>query len=232
MSVLELLAISIGISGILYIVFYLWYERFPRRPLTSDEVESYLQKIAAMREGKGTGSDEIITRLRKLCANDDGQEFYMVNMIRKRKELPEAAKGKFENVTQAQRAYLKAWARASVQHGSHPIYRGQPYVQLFGTPKEELWDNVSLMRYRSRRDFLNILTDRTFARESALKGLMVEYTDVFPASVDFVAGSPRLMIFLVLLVISLMAAIFFMPELAARPSEIFTSGVTRPFDWR
>jgi hypothetical protein len=86
----------------------------------------------------------------------------------------------------------------AVPRASHPIYRGSVAGKIQGLPEGRLWDEVVLMRYRSRRDLLHIVTNETFMREAGQKGVAVEYTDAYPATPKQLLGSPRVLVFLVL----------------------------------
>jgi hypothetical protein len=72
-----------------------------------------------------------------------------------------------------------------------------------------LWDDVALMRYRSRRDLMKIVTDEAFMREAGQKGVAVEYTDAYPATPVILLGSPRVLVFFALLIIALALAVVF-----------------------
>jgi hypothetical protein len=51
-----------------------------------------------------------------------------------------------------------------------------------------------LVRYRSRRDFLEIVTDPAFSGKHHFKAAALEKTIAFPVEPDFNLGDPRLLI--------------------------------------
>jgi hypothetical protein len=104
---------------------------------------------------------------------------------------------------------MRAWRKAAVPRASHPIYRGKVAGKVQGAPEDRLWDDVALMRYRSRRDLMKIVTDETFMREAGQKSVAVEYTDAYPATPMILLGSPRVLAFLVLLAAALLLAVLF-----------------------
>ena len=183
----------IGLAGVGYLVFLAWYDGWPRRPLTVTEVSAFIAKMKAQREANGRADDVTLERFRAFGACDDGREFYMVNLIRNRKTLgPTEGARAGDGIAAAHREYLRAWSKPAVPRASHPIFRGVPPVKLFGISDPQPWDSIALMRYRSRRDLFSIVTDDVFAKEAALKGVAIEYTDVYPTPVGFMAAPPRL----------------------------------------
>jgi hypothetical protein len=188
---------ALGAGLLVYLAFLAWYDGWPRRKLSAAEVDAFVGKMKAQRAANNRSDDLTLERFRILGASDDGREFYMVNLIRNRK---------IDNVAGAHAAYLRAWSKPAVPRASHPVFRGVPPVKLFGLPESERWDSIALMRYRSRRDLFRIVTDDTFAREAALKGVAVAYTDVYPTPVGLMMPPPRLFVFLLILVVSLVAA--------------------------
>lgn len=188
---------ALGAGLLAYLVFLAWYDGWPRRKLTAAEVEAFVAKMKAQRAANNRSDDLTLERFRTLGQSDDGREFYMVNLIRNRK---------IENVAKAHAAYLRAWSKPAVPRASHPVFRGVPPVKLFGLPESESWSSIALMRYRSRRDLFEIVTDDTFAREAALKGVAVAYTDVYPTPVGLMVPPPRLSMFLAIALVSVLAA--------------------------
>jgi len=63
----------------------------------------------------------------------------------------------------------------------------------------EIWDMGGLVRYRSRRDFLEIVTDPVFSSKHHFKAAALEKTIAFPVEPDFNLGDPRLLIGLLVL---------------------------------
>ena len=59
----------------IYLVFLAWYDGWGRSPLTPGEVEGYLANVPENAEGV-----EFLNRLRKMGANDDGEELFMLNL--------------------------------------------------------------------------------------------------------------------------------------------------------
>ncbi len=188
------------IGAAAYLVFLAWYDGWPRRPLSPAEVETYFAKMKAQRAPQGEAALAMLERFRAFAATDDGGEFHMANLLR----WSEA-----DVNSEAHTRYMRAWSKVAVPRASHPIYRGRVVGKVQGAFEEKLWDDVALMRYRSRRDLMKIITSEAFMREAGQKGVAVEYTDAYPATPMILLGSPRVLAFLVLLAAALLLAVLF-----------------------
>jgi hypothetical protein len=183
-----------AISLALFILFLAWYDGWPRRPLSAKEYEPLLEKMKQQRAAQGAAGALALERFRAFAESDDGGEFHMVNLLRINREAGGSDAG---------RRYMRAWARAAVPRGSHPSYRGRVTGKIQGAQEDTIWDQVVLMRYRSRRDLWRIATDDGFMRDAAQKGVALSYTDAYPASPTLFPGSPRVLLFLALIILNL-----------------------------
>jgi hypothetical protein len=188
------------IAAVAYLAFLAWYEGWPRHPLSPAEVETYHTKMKSQRAPQGEAAIAMLERFRAFAAGDDGGEFHMINLLRWSRADVNA---------EAHKRYMRAWSKAAVPRASHPIYRGKVAGKVQGNLEDRLWDDVALMRYRSRRDLLKIITDEAFMREQGQKGIAVEYTDAYPATPMILLGSPRVLVFVILLVVALALAALF-----------------------
>jgi hypothetical protein len=186
------------VAALLYLIFLAWYEGWPRRKLSPAEVETHFAKMKAQRAPQGEMALAMLERFRAFAASDDGGEFHMVNLLRW---------SRADVNSEAHKRYMRAWSKVAVPRASHPIYRGKVAGKVQGNLEDRLWDDVALMRYRSRRDLMKIVTDEAFMREAGQKGVAVEYTDAYPATPVILLGSPRVLVFLALLVIALALAV-------------------------
>ena len=74
-----------------------------------------------------------------------------------------------------------------------------------GVEGVDVWDMGGLVRYRSRRDFLEIVTDPAFSGKHHFKAAALEKTIAFPVEPDFNLGDPRLLLGLLILSLSALA---------------------------
>lgn len=196
----DFVCVDFVVAALLYLIFLAWYEGWPRRKLSPEEVETHFAKMMAQRAPQGEMALAMLERFRAFAASDDGGEFHMVNLLRwSRADIN----------SEAHKRYMRAWSKVAVPRASHPIYRGKVAGKVQGNLEDRLWDDVALMRYRSRRDLMKIVTDEAFMREAGQKGVAVEYTDAYPATPVILLGSPRVLVFFVLLVIALVLAVAF-----------------------
>ncbi|SVC83162.1 uncharacterized protein METZ01_LOCUS336016, partial [marine metagenome] len=61
----------------LYLAFLAWYDGWGMDPFTAEEVDTLASKV----EAQGTNPEEL-KNLRRLLKDDDGEEFFMLNLNR------------------------------------------------------------------------------------------------------------------------------------------------------
>ena len=76
-------------------------------------------------------------------------------------------------------------------------------MDLMNAPGMESWTRGALMRYRSRRDMLEISSNPAFSGSHDFKIAAMEKTIAFPLDPWFQLGDPRLVLALILAVIGL-----------------------------
>ncbi len=85
----------------------------------------------------------------RLIAQDDGREFYMLNL----EQLKSGPTAEAED-----RAYSRIVLPALLKRGSMPVYVGRVRGLLLGNDPNA-FQRAAIVRYRSLRDFLIIFTD-------------------------------------------------------------------------
>lgn len=187
-----------GVAALLYAAFRFWYEATGRR-LTEAEIDAALAKLAASRTA---GPGDLAT-LRTFLEADDGREFLMLNLVKVNPDLsvhPETKE--LMSGAEMSRAYFNRFRRILLGRACHPYYAGRkigPYVDSWAAPPDPGWSMVGLIRYRSRRDLLSVITHPDFTKAHALKHLGVTQTFSFPTQPIAMLGmSPRHYVGLVL----------------------------------
>ena len=140
---------------IIYVLFLLWYYRFPKS-LTKEEVEHY---VSIMAKAAG-GENKISGALRKFASEDDGKQFFMVSM-EKYYDKPQYGDGDPGITSEAaNKRYVMNTVRLQLMRACHPYAAFIPLANLSNINRQDdsIWDNVSVVRYRSRRDFLSMVT--------------------------------------------------------------------------
>lgn len=171
------IVIPIGI----YLLFLFWYGGWGK-PLTQAEVESLLAEIKR-RAGKPVQAEEtpLLDQFRELTKNDDGRDFYMVNLMKFRQKALYPAESPFDDDPMSANArYSRAILPLMLKHGGHPIFLGQVQGHFLHPTAADDWDQVGIVRYRSRRDMLKMAVEIAGLGVDVHKWAALEKTQVFP----------------------------------------------------
>jgi hypothetical protein len=77
-----------------------------------------------------------------------------------------------------------------------------PSMDVVGIEGAENWDQAALFRYKSRRAFLDIVTNPAFKGEHHFKTAALEKTIAFPIETNWYLSDPRLLLGLMLLALT------------------------------
>lgn len=177
---------------VIYAVFLIWYGGHGT-PLTPEETDRLFAGIAERAKNEPNPDGRIREELRTLAASDDGNEFYMLNLIRYRpKALYPAGSGYGEDALEADARYNRAIAPYLLRHGGVPVFIGEPQGRFLDEAGDPVWQRVAIVRYRSRRDLLEMVIDLAGQNVAVHKWASIEKTQVFPVrpifSLIFVRG--------------------------------------------
>ena len=191
------------LPALFFALFLFWYTP-TGGPLSDVEIDNFIVKM----EENGS-TREAIAMIRQFGEEDTGKHFIMINNI-DYNETPGnvvgAAPG--ENAQQLMDRYMGHMIPAMLSRGSHPVMMGQAAyrsMDVIGVEGVDVWDMGGLVRYRSRRDFLEIVTDPAFSGKHHFKAAALEKTIAFPVEPDLNLGDPRLLIGLLLLALTAFA---------------------------
>ena len=168
-----------SILAALYLGFRLWYDG-GGGPLTPDEVAHYVGLL----EERGTEPARI-EKMRDFLASDTGSEFVMANYI----HLTERPEAQVELDRYMAHMYPELFRRAC-----HPVLAGPVVAEAldyWGIENGERWSMVGLVRYRSRRDVMEIATNPAFADAHQFKTAAMAQTIAIPLEPFLMLGSPR-----------------------------------------
>jgi hypothetical protein len=198
---------------VLYGVFWLWYVGVPR-PLTPAEIEAHLATVA------GSGIDptpEQIATLRKFLEADDGREFFMLNLVQiKPGPVTPPGGGEPSDARTVMEGYTRHFMPALFRRAGHPAFFGRAaasYLEQWNVPPDPGWTFGAAIRYRSRRDMIELVVDPRFANAHAFKEAAIASTYAFPTAPAFVMIGPKIWVGLVL---ALLAALGQLALAAAR----------------
>ncbi|MFV2091382.1 MAG: hypothetical protein ACC642_12040 [Pseudomonadales bacterium] len=191
-----------GVLAFVYGVFFYWYTSFGG-PLSDEEISRYVSLI----ESRGAGSEDI-ERMRTFLENDSGDDFVMVNII-ELNETPVAVPGvdPTESSSQVLGRYMAYMWPALLTRASHPVIFGAAAAEsmdVWGIDGAEKWSQAAFMRYRSRRDMMEIATNPDFQGPHEYKIAAMAKTIAFPADPWMSAGDPRLLLALVFVIVGLL----------------------------
>jgi hypothetical protein len=145
--------------------------------------------------------------MRDFLAADTGDDFVMVNVIEMR-EPPTRVEGVGENESASEvlARYMEYMWPALLRRACHPVLMGAaaaPALDVWGIEGAERWDQAGLMRYRSRRDLMEIASNPAFQGPHEFKIAAMNKTVAFPIDPWFQLGDPRLVLGLLALVLGL-----------------------------
>jgi hypothetical protein len=203
------LIITAVVFVLLYLAFLFWYGG-KGKPLTAAEVDTLLAEMKR-RAGKQDSKEEspILQEFRDLTQNDDGREYYMVNLLKFRKKAlyPEGSPFGDDPMTANDR-YNRAIIPLLLKHGGHPVFLGQVQGRFIHPEQVDDWDQVGMVRYRSRRDMLKMAVEIAGLGFDIHKWASLEKTQVFPAkpivSLFFVRGIVAVILLIVMAAINLL----------------------------
>jgi len=176
---------------LLYGAFWFWYTP-SGPPLSDEEIEAYLSRIDSA-EGRA--------RIESFAREDTGHSFYMLNAL-DLDESPGSIDGAPAGADgqQLMDLYMEHMLPALLARASHPAFFGVTVgksVEVVGIENAETWDRGALVRYRSRRDLLDIVTNPDFRGRHHFKVAALEKTIAYPIETPFFPGDLRLLLGLV-----------------------------------
>ena len=168
-----------AILAALYLGFRLWYDG-GGGPLTPEEVQHYVARF----EARGVDPARV-EKLREFLASDTGSDFVMANFIHFA-EGPDAQ--------QDLDRYMAHMVPELFARACHPVLGGPVVARAldyWGIEDGERWSMVGLVRYRSRRDIIEIAANPAFADAHQFKSAAMSQTIAIPLEPFLMLGSPR-----------------------------------------
>lgn len=191
------------IFGTLYALFLLWHNRWFSKPLTTAEVDTFLAKLQADNERKET-ADMNEASFHTFLQADDGKPFYMVNLMqyREKAHYPDGSHPEVKTGQQANNLYGKAVVKELLKRGSYPVFLSSKLANLYHAGEgTDFFEEVGIVRYRSRRDLLEMATSEQFRSAEPHKWASMEKTVVVPTR-KFILLDPTVIMPALLLLIA------------------------------
>lgn len=186
------------IIAVIYLAFFSWYTSF-EGPLTEGEIEHYLE-LSKTQDPDSSADD--LARIRAFMEEDTGDDFVMINVIHLYNiplQIDGVAPGDTTDDVLAK--YMEYMLPAMLSRASHPVFQGpavSPAMDIMNAKGMEIWSAGAGVRYRSRRDLLEIGTNPAFAGRHEFKVAAMVKTIAFPVDPFNYLGDPRLVLALLL----------------------------------
>jgi len=187
--------IAFGIvSLIVCALVWLWqFPGFLGSRLTAAEVDRYLATIDAQVPMPASEKVPSLVRLRAWAMADDGRPVYMLNLMRFYPEFRRIPGARFSGTpAEANARYERAVTPLLLKVGGMGQFAGTPQGRnvLDSPPDVDNWTRVLLVRYPSRRAFLELLADPGYGPSAPLK-LMASQVYLVPLSADLILPETR-----------------------------------------
>ena len=181
-----------------YLAFFSWYTSF-KGPLTPAEIEHYMTLSEQQDPG---ASAEDRARIRAFMEEDTGDDFVMINVIHLYDEPLQIEGVESDDTTDEVLAkYMEYMFPAMLSRASHPVFQGSAVstaMDIMNADGMESWTAGAGVRYRSRRDLLEIGTNPAFEGRHEFKVAAMAKTIAFPVDPFNYLGDPRLILALLL----------------------------------
>lgn len=169
-----------------YAIFLLWYVGF-QKPLSKIEIDYYIKEYS-----KFDNSEAELIDLRNFLEKDTGKSFVMVNSILLKKK-PDLVEGVKQGDTSLQTLinYYKPFMKMMLRRGGISIFQGRVAsnsFDLINIENAEEWQISAINRFRSRRDFAEILIHPLFHEKHELKFAALDKSIAYPVDPWFQMG--------------------------------------------
>jgi|TARA_B100000959_G_scaffold276642_1_gene331689 hypothetical protein len=192
------------VPTVIYALFTFWYTDFGG-PLTEEEIADYSETLA---ERMAPDRLQYITQFMR---NDTGRQFLMVNNIDNNENPPDVEGAEpGESAAQLMGRYMEHMYAQLSKRASHPVIAGNAIhdaLDLVGVEDWETaqhWTTAAMMRYRSRRTFMEIITHPDMQGRHEFKIAALDKTIAYPIEMQLYLSDPRLLLALILLIVTLL----------------------------
>ncbi len=178
--------------GIIYGSFFLWYTDLGGK-LNDDEIQSFLNKL------EENGINEYIYNSMKIfMEQDSGKQFLMVNNIHM--SVDPSADEFF-------RKYNEHMIPELLSRACHPTFFGSSVHQamdIVGIDNAADWDTAVLMRYKSRRAFMEVVSNPELKGKHEFKIVALEKTIAYPVEPNFYLSDLRIIFGFIFMIFGLL----------------------------
>ena len=194
---------SWAILGIVYAAFFYWYTSFGG-PLSDEEIAHYIEVLAS-----DAAMNEHSERWISFMKSDTGDDFAMWNAV-DLFDTPKQVKGVEPGDTSQEvvNRYSEPFFGKAMRRAAHPVLGGiaaNTALDIWGIEGGENWDMGLLVRYRCRRDIMEMIEEMATSGSEihSFKVAAVEKTIAFPLDPWFQAGDPRFLLAMIFILLGL-----------------------------
>ena len=180
----------IALLVLFFVIFSHWYGG-QGTPISSAEGAELIAKLEASFGTAPTSERTFVDNMIAMIPEDDGKEFYAVNLERL-KAGPEAQT--------ADQAYARTVIPLLFERAGHPVFVSHRAGLMLGNYGADV-DRVAVVRYRSLRDLIDMAIDPAMIAGSPNKFLALEHTEVFITRPTITFVQVRLLLALLLIVL-------------------------------
>ncbi len=167
---------------VLYGLFLLWYFNW-KGPLTPDEVEVFMASFEQFEGSEHTDA----AKFRKFLENDDGGEFVMLNQVHLHSgEVAHPLTGEAMSPSDLIGEYFGPFALSLLKRGGHPVFQARTVggnIDSWHADSNVGFGTTAMMRYKSRRDLVELVLDPAFADAHIYKLAAIERTISYPTRI-------------------------------------------------
>ncbi len=194
---------------VIYAGFFFWYTDIGGK-LDKEEIEFFLEKLEERTSANSADPETYNSQknlIKRFMEEDTGRQFLMVNNI-DMDDDPEDVEGAEpgESAERLLDRYMEHMYAQLLKRACHPVFAGNavhPSMDLVGIEGAEIWDQAALMRYKSRRAFMEIVTHPNMGSKHAFKVAAMEKTIAYPVETVIYLSDPRLLLALILIILGL-----------------------------
>lgn len=189
-----------ALGACVYALFLWWYTNTEGR-LSEAEIDSFMAVLSS-------GEPERAERIREFMTTDDGQAFVMINIMDSADAPISPATGEaVASGDELMGHYMQHMLPAMLRRASHPVFVGSAVagpMDYQGIADVDGWTDGALVRYRSRRDIMEIIVMPETRARHEWKLAAVDRTLAFPLRPQLNPGDPRILFALTLVIVLLL----------------------------
>ena len=169
-------------ASALYLAFLYWYINWSG-PIAAEEIDSYIEKFSKGSGAAHTDADVV----RRFMEEDDGKEFVMQNFVTLHSgKMSHPVTGEQVNPQDVLAGYFKPFAKELFKRGGHPVFMTRKvggYIDSWNCDKDPQWAATTMMRYKCRRDLIELASDQRFSDIHIFKTSAIDKTVSFPVQI-------------------------------------------------